>query len=152
MNKEYREIKFRLWDSLKKEMVFEGFHVFGEVTLFNAIGTYAFETKGERSSLDRYNDFEIMEWTGLKDKNKTDIYEGDIVRGNRTPDNFTGVPELGRPPYFEYREVKFEVTETSISLSLPKEGSYSERHPENNVLWEVVGNIYQNPELLNTKQ
>ena len=68
-----REIKFRLWDKLKKEMVFEGFHVFGEVTLFNAIGTYAYETKGERTSLERYNDFEIMQFSGLKDGNGVEI-------------------------------------------------------------------------------
>jgi uncharacterized phage protein (TIGR01671 family) len=74
-----REIKFRLWDKQEKEMVFEGFHVFGEITLFNAIGNHAYETKGERTSLERYNDFEIMQFTGKQDQKGVDIYEGDII-------------------------------------------------------------------------
>ena len=42
---------------------------------------------------------------------------------------------------------KFEITEDGISFVLPKESNYAERtHP---ATYEVIGNIYQHPNLIN---
>lgn len=97
----------------------------------------------------------LMQFTGLTDKNGKEIYEGDIVKGNRTKEGFfadgrfiQGFSGSGQicQRSFEYREVKFEITDRSISINLPKDITYSERTEP--IHWEVVGNIYETPELL----
>lgn len=76
------------------------------------------------------NEVKIMQWTGLKDKNGTEIYEGDIFRDNDT----------------YLWEVFFE-----DGMFCAKGGEYDlvealiEFIPEH---CEIIGNIYENPELL----
>lgn len=62
-----REIKFRVWDSLNKEMHYPDLSFFEE----QSIRTFPEEYS---------NRFQIMQYTGLKDCKGTEIYEGDIVR------------------------------------------------------------------------
>ena len=71
----------------------------------------------------------LMQFTGLQDKNGIDIYEGDVIR---TPRGDWGV--------IVYKAPFFEVTVSSDQSSM-----YS-REWFNDV--EVIGNIHQNPDLL----
>lgn len=151
-----KDIKFRAFDTLNKEMFgLEGFHVIGEVTMFGIIEDWMRENpNGGKGSLDRYGDIELMQFTGLKDSKGVEIYEGDIIRVLRTPDNpMSGYFDITAAKQdYEYRIAELEIKENdwenSISFSLPKSISYSERIEKNKLKWEVVGNKYQNPDLL----
>jgi hypothetical protein len=77
------------------------------------------------------NDFPIMQYTGLKDKKGKEIYEGDIVKSR-------GYNDIN-----EEERVFIETVEFNGGEFLP----ICEEPSEN---YEVIGNIYENPELLKT--
>ncbi len=78
------------------------------------------------------NGFKMMQFTGLKDKNGREIYEGDIIKAHDHP---TGVDDALGDVYYD-------------------QGCWKLRNglpilPDYGTAWtEVIGNIYENPELL----
>ena len=122
--------KFRIWNKQKNSWEVKDFHLIGEVMLL------------EGFPLSELNNLEINQYTGLKDKNGKEIYEGDIVRDSRTEESeavieycqpiaaFVARPII-RAPYDVYQ---LNEGNTMGSLKL----SYT----------EVIGNIYENPDLL----
>ena len=120
-----REIKFRAW--LKGVFDEEGDMVYFD--LFSTDGNYIINE--ERSV--REGDA-VMQYTGLKDKNGVEIYEGDIVR---VPSHWDRTEELTQTARYEY-------------------GSYL---PFDDSDWgwysgncEVIGNVHENPKLLEGSQ
>lgn len=84
----------------------------------------------------------------IKDANGVSLFEGDIVSGNRTPDNFHPASIVQFPKRIDYKLVEYSNTETISTFNLPKDISYSERILENNIHWILAGNKFDNPELL----
>lgn len=82
---------------------------------------------------DKLKDIVLMQCTGLKDKNGKLIYEGDIVKDLIIPEIFYIVKWFNSGFYLE----------STISGSFLK---------FNDTQQEVIGNIYENPELLENKQ
>ena len=74
----------------------------------------------------------LMQYTGLKDKNGVEIYEGDILKV------FGDVSEI----YYSEHNAAFRYQRTHPAMEPVPLGTYS------SPAFEVIGNIYENPELL----
>jgi len=139
-----REVKFRAWDKKRKDMRDVKLMDWAEwwVSTDNTYGKSKPLEFGERNSFkneetDRHI---LMQYTGLKDKNGKEIYEGDIIQCPK----YYETPEYGYNPIELAGHVVFE--EGAWRLS---EGSYlHNEHESYGGDLEVIGNIYENPELI----
>ena len=126
-----REIRFRAWNKDKKEMVFsssdKAISFLGE--LIECVGS---NDSGDQWDLMFSKYYEIMQFTGLLDKNGKEIFEGDIVRHENGV--VLGVVEFHAP---------------SFVMTVDNMDSFSTFNPYPTFQLEVIGDIYSNPELLN---
>ena len=113
-----REIKFRFWSTINEQ------------------AKMIYPTQGMLSDLEENRNWKVMQFTGLKDKNGKEIYEGDIIN-NRF-------------------EVKFNQFYGAF-MAFSKVGSFFLNEEIVNPVGGVdnpivTGNIYENPELLDTNE
>ena len=131
-----RDMKFRAWDKEKKEWAWpypEGFSIIGEVTVFELLQQWA-------GGIEQFNNLVIVQYTGLKDSKGVEIFEGDIVTYNYQDTIYKSevgwVKNIcGWEPFcipIDYDEVYILDNWTHLPI-------------------EVIGNIYESPELLNEK-
>lgn len=138
-----RDIKFRVWNSSSKEYISNNFVYMspnGEL-LFAPILSKPNLYKQVSDILDGEN---IVErWTGLKDKNDKDIYEGDICSFTSKTGKHVGTVEwLDDLAGFGLRMIKNNFLYTFSEL---------DTMGINLDTLEVVGNIRENPEFLEEK-
>ena len=105
-----REIKFRAWNKEDKKMRYNVEYMFGFSGGFP------------------YYDYILMQYTGIKDKNGVEIYEGDILKLH------SGVGKV------EYECGQFWV--------IPQIDMMNNIYHATSCGAEVIGNIHENPELL----
>lgn len=136
-----RPIKFRAYDIKEKKWLLGydtgslgGFNLFGECMLLGewskVIDDYVFE-RGTH----KHGDLKVMQFTGLEDKNGREIYEGDIVE--HLEKMFGGD---GKKERFEVKFIEGAFVTNSGSLSIVTSSSL--------FMATVIGNVYENPELL----
>ena len=116
-----REIKFRAWDKINKEYLYQNKNglLIGEKSCM------------EISTAINDNSFIVEQYTGLKDKNGKEIYEGDIVSHRYNP--------VGEIVEYDEHYSGFEPFRGDINC------------PDSETEAEVIGNIYENPELCEEK-
>lgn len=129
-----RDIKFRAWDKKAKKMrqvssiVFNaGFYLEPNDNTVKLIWVKGYDCIEEKDiMMKREKGFELIQYTGLHDKNGNEIYEGDILKYD---------DELW---IVEYQDGAFRGFWDNIVEDLYELADIS----------EVVGNIYENSELL----
>lgn len=114
-----REIKFRAWDKERREML-DYFEI-------GCRGMIICDEENEPQNI------ELMQFTGLLDKNGKEIYEGDIMQHTDPFD----IPFIIN---WNDEQAAFVFNDDGCGYSL------------NDKSFSVIGNIFENPELLNEKK
>lgn len=121
-----REIKFRIWDTIQNKwnpsFVIPSIH--GGVAKACYLNSYIYQQS-----------------TGLKDKNGREIYEGDVIQ------YYKGEPyEINYEVKWAAYYAGFELFGTRIENNQPR--VYINRMDNAHLEGVVIGNIFENPELL----
>lgn len=123
--------KYRAWDKARNEMNYKV--MVGNCDTDDENWTCPIIWIEEEKDWLHFDDYEcIMQSTGLKDKNGKEIFEGDVVKCNGllgTIESFKAMWICSFVKYNNYQKVGFFAQEI-----------------------EVVGNVYENPELLEDKE
>lgn len=138
-----REIKFRAWNKKYNFMMIP-----------DIISQKTNRVKCDGDWYEK-NEFELMPYIGLKDKNGKEIYKGDILKGFVYP-----FLSLGIHNYFA--EVRWFDNEKCFGLYIFKAldskvrglstGNIESLEDWNCEQWEVIGNIHENTELLEVEE
>jgi uncharacterized phage protein (TIGR01671 family) len=126
-----REIKFRTWDGAGMVEVWE-------LTIYESGNGYRINDQVDSS----YDKWPLMQYTGLKDKNGREIYEGDIVKRNP--------PELNRLSLHDFQNwIIYFGSWCYMRRPVNNENGFAFDVIDARSNCEIIGNIYETPELVN---
>lgn len=128
-----RQIKFRVWSFLDKKFI--------PCYDMDTDGKWIHVAEGDQLFYvndDNKQEFELQQFTGLKDKNSKEIYEGDIIRDAQGWEY--NVMWLDTTASFELSPVKdYPVSHLSYHTTF---------HFRDMLKCEIIGNIFETPELV----
>lgn len=127
-----RTIKFRGYSAQQKEWVYGSLHVFEAVRQPSSPKTYIRSGQQNKDWV-KVEPTSVGQFTGLSDRNREDIYEGDIIVCDMIP-----------PEVVIFKDGRF--------ATVPKDKPYRDTALIVSTIGEgciVIGNIHDNPELLN---
>lgn len=135
-----REFKFRTWDTINKTMVWPEEIEFYSDNTFRINGGWVCPGSEE--------DYIVMQFTGLKDKNGREIWEGDILKEDDCDSLYELKFGLGKMDGGVYKYMGFYLDE--INYKGPFDGQGDNEYWIGRVkeCFEVIGNVYENPDLL----
>lgn len=127
-----REIKFRAWDAHEKKMItyFDSNFKLSINSETGAIFCAGYMIDGERIN------YTLMQFTGKNDITGKNIYEGDIV----TWRNASGIGNGTGRVYFDIDATRYKVHINEYEVYDLYDVDYADI--------KVIGNIYENPELI----
>lgn len=135
-----REIKFRAWDKVRQRMILPGDYDF--VTFNGKPGTAYPHSVDEQPMMTSLFEVHLMQYTGLKDKNGKAIFEGDVLGQYCLIGDYAG-------GYEPHGFVEWDQDLPAFILNKTNGGwVYLYEVPK----LEVIGNIYENPELLDNQE
>ena len=136
-----KEIKFRIWDRQQRKfhtdadwgISLRGNHIIG----FSSHDSWN-DDRGYKINLSNQDNLIVQQYTGLKDRNDKEIYEGDVViiytTDTETGECHSSIFEV----YFDQSFCQFKIKTHSGCYTMSSVNTYG----------EVIGNIFENPELL----
>lgn len=141
-----REIKFRVYDKDNKKM----YNQDEFILTFDTVGEDVYLSKNDEV-IPLYS-YELMQYTGLKDKNGIDIYEGDVIKVIRKHWNNCGkehlekiAEEIGEVVFYKNLQVSLKTKEKEGTLYQPFLWIFAD---EEDCEIEIIGNVYENKDLL----
>ena len=134
-----RIIKFRAWDKINNNMLMH--EQDNKLMIPCSLGVLWLNPSiKDNNYVIKKEHFVIMQFTGLQDKNGTDIYEGDRLKST---------VDLSKKPFSTKGVVKFN--EGYAQYGLVDNHGFYEFGDLIFIETKVIGNIYSNPELIETK-
>ena len=140
-----RTIKFRGYSDELKSFVY-GFYQ--EVNVNGVIYSYIFW----QGNTTHVRTDSVCQFTGLHDKNGKEIYEGDIlVKSNRSGwdlENFVAHEVFFHDNDMCESSIGFQMNRHHFQGSICGTNEYYKFIPKNTKQFEVIGNVFENPELV----
>lgn len=146
--------KYRVWDKVNKEWL-TGSEALDVYWINNELKVQVGIEFADGRSQD---EFEIVKYTGLKDRNNKEIYEGDIVR-HISAHNSKRIEIVGHVRY-ERQCCAYWIVYTEYNIHSKRvihkyknlNADYGDDNDNYiNLSIDVIGNIFYNPELISNK-